>query len=48
MHVKEAVLHLVRDYGLSPVEAKAIVKKAGTGSIMNPVSISYRLFKSAA
>lgn len=48
MQVKEAVLHLVRDYGLAPLDAKAIVKKAGAGSILNPVSTSYRLFKSAA
>lgn len=48
MQLKTAVLHLVRDYGVSPVDAKQMLKKAGRGTIENPVCNHYRLYKQAA
>lgn len=47
MQKKEAVLHLVKDYGISPEEAKDMVKSAGAASIQKPKSQIYALYKEA-
>lgn len=45
--VKQAVFHLVSDYGICPQQAKTIIKKAGAGSIQSPVCHKYHLIKNA-
>lgn len=47
LNKKEAVLHLVKDYGLSPEEAKDMIKDAGAASIENPKTFKYMLYKEA-
>ena len=45
---KEAALHLVADYGISPKDAKAMLKLAGAATIQNPKTFTFQLYKEAA
>ena len=45
---KEAALHLVKDYGISPKDAKRMLKMAGSADPSKPKSFTFLLSKQAA
>ena len=45
---KEAALHLVRNYGISPKDAKRMLKMAGAADPSKPKSFTFLLSKQAA
>lgn len=48
MQHKQAALHLVRQYGICPQDAKYMIKEASFGSFDRPSVKTYHLFKNAA
>ena len=48
MQKTQAVVHLVKEYGICPQDAKNMVALAGRGTFSNPVTDSYLIFKEEA